>query len=162
MVGRELKSFAKDLRVGQEYERRMIAYLSQFFDVRSATIDQQHTGIDMVLRRGDEQFTVELKADKRSKETGNAFIETMSQVEMGVPGWAWTCRADRIIYWVLPDEVIVVKPTDIRERLAAKEDAWMKMYPTKLICNRAWHTQGYLVPLDELRKIATFAGRIDA
>jgi hypothetical protein len=161
-VSRELKEFEKDLKVGQAYEDRLIAYLKQWYEVRKATIDQQLQGIDFIIRKPTGDTTVELKADSRSAETGNAFIETMSRFEDGVYGWAWTTRADLLIYWVVPSEIIVARPSDIRDALTAKDVGWIYKYPTRLICNRAWHTQGYLVPLEELKEIAVFCGSIDA
>lgn len=154
-MSRELKHFAKDLKVGQEYERRLIEYFKQFFEVRNATIEQQMQGIDFVVRKPEGDMAVELKADRRTKKTGNIFVETMSQYESGVYGWAWTTRSDILIYWALPSTLYIARPSDIREALTAKDDGWIYRFPKKLVCNSHYHTEGIVVPTDEYAKIST-------
>jgi hypothetical protein len=154
-VSRELKEFAKDLRVGQEYEERFLVYLKQFFEVRKATIEQQLQGIDFVVRKPEGDSAVELKADRRTADTGNIFVETMSRYEHGVMGWAWTTRSDILIYWALPSTLYIAKPSDIRDALTAKDDGWIYRFPKKLVCNKGYHSEGIVVPTDEYAKICT-------
>ena len=141
---------------GKKHERK----LDDIFSSRGWAITQttkeeertQHRG-DRVYRKGDDELYIEYKSDETASRTGNLFIETVSVDTDNVPGWAYTCQADWIFYY-LPFEglIYVIKPGDLRKLLPR----WQKDYPT-ISTNgqsKGYNTHGILVPQREFEEHA--------
>ena len=117
--------------------------------VRAATLAEQYSGIDVFVELFAAHWcSVELKADWMSERTGNFFIETVSSIAKGSPGWAYTVSADWLalvsgveVYWVRPGRL----PT-----LLASE--WLAKYGTREVSNDNGNTRGCCVPKSELRR----------
>ena len=149
--------FDDKLREGQDGERILDEYFSQWFDITPATRAGQRAGYDRVyrLRSTGERWCVEYKTDKRASETGNAFVETVSVRKDGakdVPGWAYKSHADRLLYYIPGDELVYLFSFDA---LRAELPRWASTYPTRDIPNKGYVTVGLHVPLDEFEQHAT-------
>lgn len=144
-------SFTKQKAIGDRGEEAILAYFSEEWHIEKAHFAQQKKGIDFNFqhRRDGISCTIELKTDTRAHETGNAFVETYSDFPRK-KGWAYTCQADYLFYYLPQDGLIYVfLPNKIRELLPK----WAK-YPNRNIPNQSWVTRGVLVPLAEFEKHA--------
>jgi hypothetical protein len=141
------------LRQGEAAERYLDTVFGHDFDIRPATREQQRAGIDRIFTRrsNGDRLKIEYKADKTAGRTGNAFVETISVDTANKAGWAYTCQADYILYYIVGiGPVYVLRPGDIKRRV----ERWKKQYPSRKIPNGRYHTVGLLVPLDEFERMA--------
>jgi hypothetical protein len=93
-------------------------------------------------------LSVEYKTDYKSAKTGNAYIETVaykSPSSMKL-GWAATCTADYILYFVYPKKVYILSPQAIKNSL----DDWSSKYRLHTVRNTGFYGQGIILPLTEL------------
>ena len=145
--------FGRNLRLGHEREAVLDAFFSvRGFDIYPATPEEQRTGIDRWFN-GElgGRFSVEYKSDSTSQRTGNAFVETVSVDTEDKPGWALTCKADCLMYYVLGHEVIYCfRPEVIRAVLLP----WRRQYPEVPVQNDGYQTWGLKVPLEEFANAA--------
>lgn len=142
-------SFSEQKIVGDEGEAVIMAHFSEDWLITKAHLAQQKKGIDFNFQHKERGIsrTVELKTDSKAHRTGNAFVETYSSFP-DKKGWAHTCQADYLFYYLPQDRLIYVfHPKTIRELLPK----WAK-YPTRSIPNYSWVTRGLLVPLAEFEK----------
>lgn len=140
---------------GEGGERRLDSHFARWFEVYPASSTEQRQGIDrwFIHRSNRTRFPVEYKTDWRAAVTGNAFIETVSVDTAHKPGWVYTIRAGVLLYYCPGDggeQVYWLRVADMR----AAVDLWAQRYPTKCIPNRGYHTEGVLVPLRELERLA--------
>jgi hypothetical protein len=144
--------FDEQLRKGQAGERRLRAYFRELgYRTRSATRDEQRRGIDFVLQLPTGPEGVEVKTDRTAGQSHNAFIETVSVDAARKSGWAYTCSADLLCYYVPTDGVAyLIKPARLRTRLPR----WLRTYPTRTAPNKGYLTVGVCVPLVELERVA--------
>lgn len=143
----------RQLRQGETAERFLDSYFRDEFDIRPVSREQQRQGIDRIFtrRKDGQELKIEYKADKRAAQTGNAFVETISVDTTGKQGWAFTCQADFLLYYVVGvGPLYILRPGDIKKRVAQ----WQRKYPARHIPNDGYHTVGLLVPLDEFERIA--------
>lgn len=146
-------SFKKKLREGQRHERFLDRHFADNFHIAPATRDEERAGVDRHFtdRKSGRRFTIQYKADTTAGRTGNAFVELISVDTTGAPGWAKSCTADFIVYWVVGiGPAYVIRPAAIRRELAR----WERHYQSRRVPNRNYHTVGLLVPLDEFERIA--------
>ena len=133
------------------------AFLDQVFtadhEIRPATRAEQRRGIDRVFihRQTGQCFTVEYKTDYKAAHTGNAFVETVSVDTAGKAGWAYSSKADYLVYYVPGDEVIYAIALEVLRRELSR---WVRAYPHRAAQNPAYATHGVLVPLDEFERHA--------
>lgn len=145
--------FNKQLADGEAGEAYLDSYFSTRFDIEVVGRDGQRRGIDRVFRCREtgKCETVEYKTDKKAQYTHNAFIETISVDTEGRRGWAYTCTADLIFYYIPGDGIVyVLEPVTVRRLLAD----WVARYPTRKVKNSTYHTHGVCVPLCELEACA--------
>lgn len=145
--------FDTQLAIGEAHERRLDTLFQRYFAITPATRQQQRQGIDRNFVNLDTGATyrVEYKADALAGKTGNAFIETVSVDATGRPGWAVASQADILIYLVVePEAVYAIRMATLRMAL----HGWMRRYPRHAAQNAGYKTLGYLVPLNELERIA--------
>lgn len=72
----------------------------QGWDVQDVSGNSEFWGkdIDLVCHRGGKTVTIEVKWDSRIAETGNLFIETITDIDNQKQGWFTFCQADYIYY----------------------------------------------------------------
>lgn len=107
-------------------------------------------GLDYIVRTPKSRYSAELKTDFRAHETGNAFIEVISDDNYDSPGWAYTSIAQFLFYLLVgTKELIIVPMHNIRRYV----DIWRRRYPHARGVNAAYSSVGALVPLVELRRL---------
>jgi hypothetical protein len=143
-------SFKDQLSKGEEYERKLDEYFSYWYNIEPVDIDGQRQGIDRIFRNNDRIIAVEYKTDFLTQNTGNVFIETMSVTEMGRYGWAWTCKADILVYLCIPETIFLANPYDIRDHIPL----WTSVYGVRMVKNKSYHSQGIPLPIKEFAKVA--------
>lgn len=143
----------RQLKEGEAAETYLDSIFDNEFAIRPATRQQQRVGIDRIFtrRRDGREWAIEYKADKTAARTGNAFVETVSVDTAGKAGWALTCTADFIMYYVVGvGPLYILRPKDIQ----AKLPKWRSQYPERRIPNGTYNTVGILVPLAEFERLA--------
>jgi hypothetical protein len=100
---------------------------------------------------------VEYKTDNVAAETGNAFIETLSNDVVGSDGWAYCSHADILVHYIPAKlEIRIMRMYDIKKSLPK----WEHKYPYRLVPNYwengeyAYSSGGILVPLNVIDKMA--------
>lgn len=146
-------SFKRQFRRGQKAEKYIDTLFADKFRIIPANRNEERRGIDRHFHAysNGKKYTVQYKADKTAARTGNAFVETVSVDTKDIPGWAYTCEADYIFYYV--DDIgpiYILRPKDIRKKL----NRWQNKYQTRSIPNKNYNTIGLLVPLDEFESLA--------
>lgn len=140
---------------GEAGEAELDAYFARRYRIEPASEAEQRQEIDRWYTnpRTGHRFSVEYKTDDRAGETGNAFVETLSNVEWDVPGWAHTSAAEFLIYRVtFPETIYIIR----FEALRAELPRWAKSYRHAETKNPKFTTRGVLVPLDEFERCAEF------
>lgn len=138
---------------GEVGESRLDEYFARWYKITPATPTAQREGIDRYFARLDKPdriFTVEYKTDYRAGETGNAFIETVS-VDGKKKGWAYTSRADMLLYRVVHPEAVYII---MMSRLRAALPVWEQAYRSTIAQNETYRSYGLLVPLNDFRLVA--------
>lgn len=149
--------FDEKLEQGQRGEEWVAAWLSRWGEVSpAADMRDQRNGIDLYLRTAGRLVSVEVKTDFSARATGNAYVETVSvQREGGAiekRGWLWTCKADRLVYFVPRVSVSVLDPAKLRDIV---QDGRRKFRQVKAQ-NVGYYGAGLLVPLPTFYKMAMY------
>lgn len=142
-------NFNDKLKQGEDGENWLDQFFAPHYNI-VATPTLQHFGIDRIFT--DDKgivSTIEYKNDTTANVTGNAFIELVSNDIQGKLGWAFTCKADYIIYRVVGGNIYRLRPSAIFGQLVD----WNK-YERRTIRNKSYCSVGLLVPLSELEHIA--------
>ena len=151
--------FEDSLKYGEKVEALLDDYFEEWFDISPVTPDLQRLGVDriFVMKSKGHRYSVEYKADRRTQETGNVYIETVSVRKANEPtdayklGWALTSIAQRLIYYIEGDEVIyILDMKDVRDMLPK----WESQYPKAEVVNEKYFGEGILVPVTQLSKLA--------
>lgn len=106
--------------------------------------------IDLVAHRGTESLTVEVKWDSRIAQTGNMFIETVTDLDKSRAGWFLFCQADYIYYGDSVNQLFYVFRTeDLRQFVSTHfmEERKAADYNYKGLLKKV--SQGMLVPIKE-------------
>jgi hypothetical protein len=150
--------FSAKLNEGQLYEEMLDRLFVDDWVIRLANREEEARGIDRWFTHPEsgEQYSVQYKSDSRAWETGNAFVELMSVDEKGIQGWAYSCEADLLEYYV-PQRL------RIYELLTASLFGWVESWRERLergdqrfairnAQNLNYKTQGLLVPFCEFER----------
>jgi len=129
------------------------AWLAPRYHLREATLSEQRQGVDRVAwlrhRPDPPEVRLEYKCDTVAVKTGNAFVETTSNVADERAGWLYSCKADWILYFVVPTLVLRLDPNRLRELAPG----WIATCQTRRVYtpDPGYHTEGLLVPLRLLK-----------
>lgn len=150
-------TYAEQIEVERMHNATLDGYFSTWYDIEPVGHSEQLAGIDRRFTAWSAPThtrAVEYKSDLRAASTGNAFIETYSNVESGRPGWARTCSADVLVYYCVGGAGVayLIRPDDIRAALPS----WSQRYRSADCYNRdrGFHSRGLLVPLPALASVA--------
>lgn len=146
-------SFNKQFSFGKKYEDFLDTLFEHEFNIFPSTRQQDREGIDRIFFKKDtgKRYTIQYKADQKAAKTGNAFVETVSIDNQNKPGWAISCQADFLVYYIVDiGPAYILKPSDIRKNLPL----WKATYPSKSSPNKEYFTIGLLVPLKEFERIS--------
>lgn len=119
-------------------------------------MDAQYDGIDLdTIAPGGQRVLFQVKGDRRAKDTGNFFLEYMSNCEAGIESGPMHCQADYYAIYITNGELIYVSVETMRRNFKR----WAQQYPHRYTgWNKGRHGKyrgrGILVPLDEIRRVA--------
>jgi hypothetical protein len=105
--------------------------------------------IDLIV---DDMHTVEVKWDSKLYDTGNLFIETLSDTNTKAKGWYKFCEADTLAYGDAQNKYFYLFDfAALKEHIEAHKDD----YKTVVAADYGKdgikkYSEGYLVPLDTL------------
>lgn len=97
--------------------------------------------------RGTDGFMVirvQVKAERRVHETGNVFVEVVSNDRKGTPGWA-RCRGNAHRFYLLAPGLGLIWRVD-QDELIRVTPTWERQYRTAPSPNPGYNTLGVLVP----------------
>jgi hypothetical protein len=145
--------FDEQLKKGEEQEVRLDEHFAKKFRIYKVSARQQRNGIDRAMIDNKNRcWLVDYKSDFQAHETGNVFIELVSVDTTNKPGWALSSKADYIVYFMVESgTAYIVAMADILENLAR----WTKEYKTVECQNKDYKSSGILLPISELKRIAT-------
>lgn len=150
-------NFKDNCKQGADDAEAVVKYLSNNWEVYPASHKDEYRGIDYWIqhKRCDKYFlSIEVKSDRKASSTGNAFIETIQDVEDDRLGWAYYCEADFIFYYLpLRGSVIIVSPDKLRKHLVEDWTGYKTVNVDTSYYGTEFTTQGKLIPLHELRRI---------
>ena len=161
-------SFQEKHEEGKKVEKACRDLLGWGFPTTPADRGEQRRGIDFWVILGSctwvpgARLPLEVKADFKAAETGKAFIETVSVMQYGEVqklGWVHTCQSPFILFCVpAPGKfdfmIHVLRTSDLRAQLPA----WEEAYGKGRALNKAYGSDGVLLPLPELARVAVFSG----
>ena len=144
-------------QLNKEELTRLDTHFRARFAIQDVSPTEQKLGMDRVFVNADGyRYSVEYKADHKGGETGNAFIETISQDSRNVLGWALTsCAQIHVHFFPTVDFLLWGEALRLRRRVFR----WMKKYESRDIPNAdkegnfIYNTKGVLVPVHELENI---------
>ena len=132
--------FNTDLEFSKRAEKYTEIELQKKYP-KTKRITGYHKEYDIIVPEVDK--TIEVKSDRRTKETGNLFIECESR---GKPSGISTTKADVWLYYIEPKDFKQVKivRTDVLKKLI-KDNKFRKVKGGDN--NTSW---GYLIPKDKV------------
>lgn len=153
--------FAPQYMRGVKGEKAVAQWLSSAYELQPCSLDEQRKGIDLIGVNRDSGLrqTFEIKSDDVAGKSRRAFVETVSVLREVPPrenkqGWAHTCKADWLIYYVPPlHTAFVMNPINIKRMISA----WKMKYTEVWIENNGklgkYRSSGLLVPLQEFEQL---------
>ena len=142
----------RQLARGEKAERRLDKHFADRFHITPVTREQQNQGIDRIFRhrKTGARYAIEYKTDWTAARTNNVFVETVSIDAQNKRGWAYTCQADWLIYYV-PDKraIYILSLSTLRAELPRWLDHYAISPPVR---NPGYNTRGILVPLRDFRQ----------
>lgn len=143
--------FYADLKRGQMYEQKIDRHFRETFGLGITEVNMvlQRAGIDRIwVNRDFVARAVEYKADEKAAETGNAFIEVISNDKTGREGWALTSYAEHLCYLDVGNARAYFCDMKRIKQLAAGK--WMRT-ARRGKCNDGYKNAiGLLIPLSQL------------
>ena len=148
--------FRRSLAYGKKHEATLDTFFGRNWTITPLTLNQERAGLgDRQFCRDGDKYLIEYKSDETASRTGNAFIETVSVDTTDKPGWAITCKADFIFYYLPLDNLIyVISPETIRANLKLWQNKYQTV-PTGKGKNDGYRTWGIKLPLYELEQAAS-------
>lgn len=131
---------------GDKYEAEQDAHWSQHYRIESVGKATDRRGVDRIfhaLKAPIMRFTMQYKGDRKAHETGNLFLEILSNVEHGTAGGALKCDADTMSIYVPAERTFYWCSVPMLRVLLR---VWVMQYPTGLAHNKGYDTKGILVP----------------
>lgn len=144
-------SFKEQLALGQSDENRLDQHFRQFFVIVPASSDEQRTGIDRHYIKDKRTYSVEYKSDRRAKETGHAFIETVSVDANDKPGWIYTSQATYLFYFVPNDDLVYMLTL---RKMRNQLPRWERECRSVAVPNEGYSTVGLLVDIGDIERCA--------
>lgn len=103
--------------------------------------------------KDNRKHTIEVKWDSRIAETGNMFIETITDIDNNKAGWFEFCQAEYIFYGDSCNELFYVfKTNDLREYVSQKTMEERRATDINRYGKPQKVSQGMLVPIKDFSK----------
>lgn len=88
------------------------------YDVQDVSSDQAYFAkdIDLLVTNGEEQLTVEVKADYKMGKTGNICIETIGNIAANKLGWIYYTQASHICFVDMASQILhIVRTSELKD-----------------------------------------------
>lgn len=136
-------------------EQKAIEYLTNNeWNVTDVTSCEEYYGqdIDLFIYKHGQKHSIEVKWDSRIAETGNMFIETITDIDKNKDGWFNFCCADFIFYGDSCNELFYVFSfTDLQDYVKHHSMEQRKAPDMNSYGKVKKVSQGFLVPIDDFR-----------
>jgi len=151
--------FRKQLDKGKSVEISLDNFFKKWYNIETVTIDEERSqGIDRVftsLSTG-KVTRIEYKADFKTKDTGNIYLELSVDGDNGYhkDGWALRSTADLILYTIIYETeylILGITPGNITKHIPE----WSTKFRTAKCRNVGYGSTGLLIPLDNFSSIAS-------
>jgi len=153
-----LSTFAGGKAVERLWAPHLDRWIGETYRLRPSTDAEEWQGIDRhVVDEHGCDVTLEYKFDQRWPQTGNVFIETVSNAGTERPGWALTCQAVWLLYFLVPHRVLVFQMSQLRQAV----DFWRERYPERAAHNEGYDTLGLCVPIPVAEQAAEYVAHLD-
>ena len=142
---------------GDEHELDRL--FSSWYQVEEIPLELEKAhDIDRLFIRPDgSQVSVEYKVDYKSDTTGNLAIELVSNDVVGTLGWAYSTKADMLVFYRSGDgEVIAVRTSMLRAMLPSLTAKYHKVYAR----NKSYRSVCLIIPTWEVKRLAEWSGYI--
>ena len=105
--------------------------------------------IDFLAHSDSEAHTIEVKWDSRIADTGNMFIETITDLDKSMAGWFEFCQAEYIFYGDSQNELFYVfKTDDLRDFVSHNTMEERKAADYSFLGKIKKVSQGMIVPIE--------------
>lgn len=146
-------TFREQIDKGKQAEARLDEWFSTWYEIKQIPLEVERVEhFDRIFIRDGQEMRVEYKTDFQAHQTGNAFIETYSNIETNKPGWIYSSQADILVYFI-PEakSILIVRMMLIRMCIRH----YLKVYRKRKCKNvnpngSNYHSEGVLVPIRNL------------
>jgi len=144
----ELNQFEVKKAEGEKYEQELDNYFTQLLgvNIKKVSMELQLLGVDRIFTgRSGRRWSVEYKADIRAAQTGNFFIEILTNDNSGKKGWAYTSIAQRLVLYI-PGKALcyIIESHKIKSRI----EEWLDIYPVRSANNGHHNSEGIIIPIE--------------
>lgn len=151
-------NFQTQLAIGKEAESQLDLYFSQFFVIEQVNLSiEKEQGYDRIFipkNPNKPKLQVEYKADFKSLQTGNAYIEYLVYSDTYEKlGWALHTQADIVVYALMRDNLLASMYNISVEKMKGAFEYWSSRFRHTECRNPTWKSKGLLVPLSELERV---------
>ncbi len=146
---KKVYDFKTQLARGKIAENKIDEYFKKWWNITTLTVQEEmKLGTDRIWanKKTGKRYSVEYKFDEKSKETGNIFLETVSQKENNKLGWVLTSTAQILILY-LPPYAYRLNLLELR-----KDEEYWKEYKEGTCKNKNYHSIGKLMPVKDLER----------
>lgn len=134
--GKEGERLAKQWLEGQGYAVQDVSGNSVFWG----------QDIDLIATRGNDTVTIEVKWDNIIANTGNLYVETITDIDKQKQGWFGFCCADMLMYGSKKERLFyVIRVSDLHEYI----DNHPLLEERKAVDWTGKVSKGKLVPIKE-------------
>lgn len=139
--------FNKDLDFGEKIEKELLKLLLDKGYIEVFKIKGYFKYFDLIaVKENGEITTIEVKADRQYKETGNVAFEVFYK---GSLSGVFASTADIVIYYL--DQFYYIKTADLKTHLLTSEIIKVRGGDNN-------HSELYLITLDDFKQIFTSLG----
>ncbi len=111
----------------------------------------QNHDIDLIMKENDKFTTIEVKVDRY--QSGNFFLETMSNKEKGIPGCLLTTKSEKLYYYFINMKKLYIFNTEDLKDWILKNKCNYREFPVETPVGGGYYTTlGIPVPISTLVK----------
>lgn len=144
-----MHNFNESVNRSEEHNKKLDSFFSKWYEIIRMPLTTDKIGIDRLWsdKETHVKYSVEYKADERTADTKNAFVETVSVDKTNAPGWAYTCAAQFIVYYIPQwNKAWIMNTIAIKNRV----EEWKQKYrQVKAVNENGYTTYGIAVPFSD-------------
>lgn len=99
------------------------------------------------------KYFVEYKTDYRCADTGNVFLETISNKERNINGWVCKSIAQILVFLIPEDKIVVVDMLDVKRLIRNDNKLKLKTVTNKDRDGGTYTSEGYVMKLEDFEKL---------